>query len=594
MAERVLVGVAASPGTAYGKVRRIDQDGAEDRSVLDESDRPEAAARASTALDDAARELESLAGRLRADGRSEEADILDAGMMMAEDPVLRAAIETAILGRGLGAPSAIRREVEAAAAQLDAVDDADLAARAADVRSLGRRAARLASAAATSAPRASAGSATSPSPARAGAATSATLASAGAPGSGSGDADAILVAADLGPADVAELDGAVRAIALAAGGTTAHAAIVARGLGLPMVVGLGADLLGVDEEALCIVDGTRGLVVTSPDQARVEAVLGELDSVRAARRRAMSAHALPTVTRDGRTVRVLANASGAAEVRAGLLAGAEGVGLLRTELAFLEAAHWPSTEEHRRVLEPALAQLAGRTATVRILDFGGDKTPPFLQGTHARGVDLLLGEPDALSAQLQAILDAGAETQLRLLIPMVTEPGQVRGVRASLEEVAVRTGHRLPLVAAMVEVPGAVAMADRIAAEVGLFSIGTNDLTSLQLGLDRTRPGGAPAHHPAVLRLIADTVAAARRAHIPVEVCGESASDPMVMPLLVGLGVDELSVGAAMVASVRSWVRALDHEEASRIALRALDAESAAEVQSLTRPLRRLLDDAGQ
>lgn len=562
MAERVLVGVPASPGTAYGKVRRIDQESEEDGSLLDEPDRPDAATRALTALDDSARELESLAGRLRAEGRGDEADILDAGMMMAEDPVLRAAVETAILSRGLSASSAIRLEVEAAASQLDAIGDADLAARAADVRSLGRRAARLASGGMAVAAR--------------------------------GQGDAILVATDLGPADVAELDDDVRAIALAAGGTTAHAAIVARGLGLPMVVGVGADLLGVSEGTPCIVDGTQGLVVASPDQDRVETVLAELESVRAIRQRAMAAHALPTVTRDGRTVRVLANASGAAEVRAGLLAGAEGVGLLRTELAFLEAAHWPAADEHRRMLEPALAQLAGRTATVRILDFGGDKTPPFLRGTHARGIELLLAEPDALSAQLQAILDAGEETQLRVLIPMVTEPGQVRAVRASLEEVAVRSGRRLPVVAAMVEVPGAVAMADRIAAEVGLFSIGTNDLTSLQLGLDRNRPGGAPAHHPAVLRLIADTVAAARDARIPVEVCGEAASDPQVMPLLVGLGVDELSVGAAMVASVRAWVRALDYAEASRIALRALDAESTAEVQSLTRPLRGLLDDAGQ
>jgi phosphoenolpyruvate-protein phosphotransferase len=562
MAERVLVGVPASPGTAFGKVRRIDQDSEEDGSTLDESARPGAAARALAALDDSARELEGLAGRLRADGRTEEADILDAGMMMAEDPLLRTAVETAVLSRGLRAPSAIRLEVEAAAAQLDALGDADLAARAADVRSLGRRAARLA------------------------AGTTAT--------SARGQGDAILVAVDLGPADVAELDSDVRAIALAAGGTTGHAAIVARGLGLPMVVGLGADALGLPEGAASIVDGTQGLVIGSPDPARVETVLRELESVRAAQRRAMSAHALPTVTRDGRLIRVLANASGAAEVRAGLAAGAEGVGLLRTELAFLEAAHWPTVEEHRRMLEPALAQLAGRTATVRILDFGGDKTPPFLRGTHARAIELLLAEPEALAAQLQAILDAGVETQLRVLIPMVTEPGQVRAVRAALEEVAVRTGRRLPVVAAMVEVPGAVAMADRIAAEVGLFSIGTNDLTSLQLGLDRTRPGGAPAHHPAVLRLIADTVAAAGRTQIPVEVCGEAASDPGVMPLLIGLGIDELSVGAARVASVRAWVRALDYGDASRIALRALEAESAAEVVSLTRPLRSLLDDAGE
>ena len=147
----------------------------------------------------------------------------------------------------------------------------------------------------------------------------------------------------------------------------------------------------------------------------------------------------------------------------------------------------------------------------------------------------------------------------------------------------------------MIEVPAAAVMADRIAREVGMFSIGTNDLTSLQLGIDRDPAlGDAPAHHPAVLQLIADTVDAARTFGIPVEVCGEAASNPLVMPLLVGLGVDELSVGAAAVARVRAWVRALSYEEASGIAHRALAAESAPEVESLERPLRGLLDDAGQ
>jgi phosphoenolpyruvate-protein phosphotransferase len=562
MTERVLAGVPASPGTAFGEVRHLDAGDEIDATILDEAARPAAAKRALEALARSALELEDLAATLRAEGRTGEADILDAGMMMAEDPVLVEAVESAVLARGLPAASAIRVEVEAIAAQLDMIGDPELAARAADVRSLARRASRLAHGDA-------------------------------APADRSTDRDAILVASDLGPADVIELDGEVRGIALAVGGVTGHAAIVARGLGLPMVVGVGQDLLSLAEGELCIVDGDRSVVIASPDQEHVDTVRQAMVAVRESRARAVAARALPTVTRDGRAVRVLANAATPTEVRAALEAGADGVGLLRTELAFLEAQHWPTVAEHRRSLNPTLSQLKGLTATVRLLDFGGDKTPPFLKGVYGRGIELLLDDTDALSWQLEAILDTGDETELRILIPMVTEPSQVRAVRAAIEPIAARRGNRVPLMAAMVEVPAAAVMADRIAPEVGMFSIGTNDLTSFQLGIDRTRPGGSPAHHPAVLQLVADTVDAARAAGIPVEVCGEAASNPLVMPLLVGLGVDELSVGAAAVARVRAWVRALDYGEASRIARRALNAESAAEVESLERPLRLLLDDAG-
>jgi multiphosphoryl transfer protein len=563
MSERVLAGVPASPGTAFGAVRRVDVVGEIDDTILNESARPAAAAHARGALARAARELEELATRLRTEGRNDEADILDAGMMMAEDPMLLDAVDSAVLDRGLTAASAIRVEVESAAALLDTLGDEELAARASDVRSLGRRALRILSHESVRVDRASVG-------------------------------DSILVATDLGPADVIELDGDVRGIALADGGVTGHAAIVARGLGLPMVVGIGLELMRLHEGETCIVDGDQSMVIASPDAQRLERVRTAMTAAAAARDRAMASRALPTVTRDGRTVRVLANAATPAEVRAALEAGAGGLGLLRTELAFLEAKHWPTVAEHRRTLDPVLAQLHGLTATVRLLDFGGDKTPPFLKGVFGRGVELLLEDTDALAAQLEAILEVGDATDLRILIPMVTEPAQVRAVRAAIEPIAARRRSRVPLVAAMVEVPAAAVMADRIAPEVGMFSIGTNDLTSFQLGIDRTRPGGAPAHHPAVLQLIADTVDAARVAGIPVEVCGEAASNPLVMPLLVGLGVDELSVGAAAVARVRSWVRALDYEEAAAIALRALRAESATEVESLERPLRALLDDAGE
>ncbi|MGA8667883.1 MAG: putative PEP-binding protein [Candidatus Dormiibacterota bacterium] len=558
----MLAGVPASPGTAFGAVRHLDAGGEIDATVLDEAARPAAAYRALEALARSAHELEGLAATLRAEGRTEEADILDAGVMMAEDPVLVGAVENAVLTRGMPAVSAIRVEVEAIAEQLDMIGDPELAARAADVRSLARRASRLAG-------------------------VDEVLGGRGAVG------DTILIASDLGPADVIELDGNVRGIALAVGGVTGHAAIVARGLGLPMVVGLGQDLLSLGDGELCIVDGDRSVVIASPDREHVDTVRQAMAAARESRARAMAGHALSTVTQDGRSVRVLANAATPAEVRVALEAGADGVGLLRTELAFLEAQHWPTLAEHRRSLKPTLSQLKGLTATVRLLDFGGDKTPPFLKGVYGRGVELLLDDPDALAWQLEAILEAGDATELRILIPMVTEPGQVRAVRAAIEPIAARRGSRVPLMAAMVEVPAAAVMADRIAPEVGMFSIGTNDLTSFQLGIDRTRPGGSPAHHPAVLQLVADTVDAARAASIPVEVCGEAASNPLVMPLLVGLGVDELSVGAAAVARVRAWVRALDYEEASRIAHRALAAESAAEVEWLARPLRLLLDDAG-
>jgi len=436
MTERVLAGVPASPGTAFGRVRRLDAAGEIDGIVLDDGARPVAAARALDALARSARELEELVATLRADGRTEEADILDAGMMMAEDPVLLDAVESAVLTRGLTAASAIRVEVEAVAAQLDMLGDAELAARAADVRSLARRASRLAS-------------------------------GDSAPIQRSISDDAILVASDLGPADVIELDGDVRGIALAVGGVTGHAAIVARGLGLPMVVGLGADVLSLAEGELCIVDGDRSMVIGSPDRGRVDAVRAAIAAAREARDRAMAARALPTVTRDGRTVRVLANAATPTEVRAALEAGADGVGLFRTELAFLEAQHWPTVAEHRRILDPALTQLEGLTATVRLLDFGGDKTPPFLKGVVGRGVELLLEDVEALSWQLEAILETGDATELRVLIPMVTEPSQVRAVRAAIEPIAARRGSRVPIVAAMIEVPAAAVMADRIAPEVG-------------------------------------------------------------------------------------------------------------------------------
>jgi phosphoenolpyruvate-protein kinase (PTS system EI component) len=352
-----------------------------------------------------------------------------------------------------------------------------------------------------------------------------------------------------------------------------------------MVIGTGRQVLEVADGVTVIVDGDTGRVVVDPEEAAVAAVEAAVAERGRVAERAAASRDLPTVTRDGHAVRVLANIAGIAELTMALHAGADGVGLLRTELGFLDAVGWPSLADHRRFLDPLLARLAGRTATVRVLDFGGDKTPPFLEGVGARGIALLRSAPDALEAQLEAILRAGSAAELRLLIPMVVERDDVLWVRDILDSIMARTPElSRPQLGAMIEVPAAVSMVRSIAAEVDVLSIGTNDLAHFHLGSDRAG-ARAPAHHPAVLRLVDEITSAARDAGVVVEVCGEAASDPIAMPLLVGLGVDELSVGAARVGEVRWRVRELEHAVARDAARRALQAESVAEVEAIVASL---------
>jgi phosphoenolpyruvate-protein kinase (PTS system EI component) len=534
-------------------VRRWTGVGEVDTSPLPPSARPAAVEQATVALAAAAAELAALAAGL---GEA-DAEIIATGVLMASDPALLAAVVRAIVDAGLPAPAAILAATEGHGTQLAALDDPLRAARAADIRSLGHRAARLAMS--------------------------------GGHGAAASPPGGVIVAHDLGPADVAELGSGISAIALAGGGATGHAAIVARSLGIPMVVGVGDGLLGVAEGEEVVVDGDAGRVIAQVGGQSLEAARTASAARRRAAERAIAMSALPAITRDGARVSVLANVASQMEVGSALAAGADGVGLLRTELSFLDRTAWPTVADHRRFLEPILTRLRGRPATVRLLDFGGDKTPPFLGSADGRGVELLLRHPAALRDQLAAVLAAGQGTDLRILVPMVLEARQLRSVREAIVETAATIAVGMPLIGAMIEVPGAAALVEQIVAEVDFLSIGTNDLTALQLGLERSQPGARPAHHPAVLRLVDEVCRAAGAAGISVAVCGEAASDPVAMPLLVGLGVDELSVGASRVGCVRGWVRALDHRSAATVAHLALEAGSAQDVEALARPLSATL-----
>jgi phosphoenolpyruvate-protein kinase (PTS system EI component) len=294
----------------------------------------------------------------------------------------------------------------------------------------------------------------------------------------------------------------------------------------------------------------------------------------------VAARGLPPVTSDGRVVSLLCNAATAAEVAAGLEAGAEGVGLLRTELGFLAASAWPTEEEHFTALAPALERLHGLVATVRTFDFGADKTPPFLAGITDRGLTLMLSHPLELQKQLRAIVRAAEGARLRVLLPLVESAGQVRAVRALLADSAVSVG-------AMIETPAAAERAAEIAAESSFLSIGTNDLVQYTLGYDREQPvaSAATAADPIILRLIDQVVEAAHAAGRTVEVCGEAAGEAEVAALLIGLGVDELSVAPARLDEVRETVRRISFAAATVAARHALLASSAQEALALARRL---------
>jgi phosphoenolpyruvate-protein phosphotransferase len=526
MSERELRGLAGSGGVAIGRAL-----------VWPDAEPVTAEGNPVAALDAVAAELTRGADRYRATGRDDEADILETNRLIVEDPALRLEVER--LAAKLGPAESLRQATARHAELLAAVGDPMLAARATDVRQLGVRAVR--------------------------ALTGATMP---APSEGS-----ILLTRDLGPADVADLrleQGLVVGVALADGAATSHAAIMARAFGVPMAVGLGDDLLSIRAGEWVIVNGDAGAVVVDPTTSTLLHAEGEVSRRRDLYEERVAARGLPAVTRDGRTVSLLCNASTAAEVTAGLEAGAEGVGLLRTELAFLEASAWPTEEEHFAALVPPLARLGGGlVATVRTLDFGADKTPPFLTGIKDRGLTLMLSHPAELEQQLRAIVRAAAGVRLRILLPLVETPEQVRAVRALI-------GDSDATVGAMIETPAAARRSAEIAAEADFLSIGTNDLVQYTLGLDRERPvaSAATAAEPIVLRLIAQVVDAAHAAGKTVEVCGEAAGETAVAALLVGLGVDELSVAPARLDELRETVRKLSFADAAEAARQAIAAQS--------------------
>ncbi|WP_028535772.1 phosphoenolpyruvate--protein phosphotransferase [Paludibacterium yongneupense] len=411
-----------------------------------------------------------------------------------------------------------------------------------------------------------------------------------------GTDETILIAADLAPSDTATLDPKrVLGLCTAQGGPTSHTAILARTLGLPAMVAGGPALLEIADGTTAILDGNSGRLYLDPGEDVLAEARKWQQEQSALRAQQAQERALPAQTRDGHRVDIGANVNRPEKVADALDAGAEGIGLMRTEFLFLERNDAPDEEEQFRTYLGMIKAAAGRTVIIRTLDIGGDKQVPYLDLPHeenpflgVRGARLQLRRAELLEPQLRALYRAAKEGPLSIMFPMVTSLDEIQALRAACERVRNDVGAPQVPLGIMIEVPAAAAMADRLAQHVDFFSIGTNDLTQYTLAIDRQHPelaAQADALHPAVLRLIQHTVKGAHAAGKWVGVCGGLAGDPLGAAVLTGLGVDELSMSPRDIAPVKARLRASTHTQLEAMSLRALDCDSAAQVRALEESL---------
>ncbi|MGC3874563.1 phosphoenolpyruvate--protein phosphotransferase [Halomonas sp. GXIMD04776] len=543
-------GVAAAPGLAIAPVfvmrlPRFDYpERARDLGGERGGDATVQKERLARALQEATDQLEALIRRAQG---GEVAQILSMHEEMLEDPELREAAHEGI-DDGLSAEAGWWQSIDTAARAQEMLADRLLAERAADLRDVGRRVLGLLC------------GVEMPTPP---------------------DEPYILVTEDVGPSDVARLDTAkVRGLLTARGGATSHSAILARALGIAAVVGAGERIMTLENGSDLILDGERGRVIPAPSKERRERAELRLKENEARQRAAYAARFEEGRTRDGHRVEVAANLGNTAHTADAVEHGAEGVGLLRTEFVFMAHADAPDLETQIGEYRQAIDALDGRPLVARTLDVGGDKPLPYWPLPQEdnpflglRGIRLALTRPGILETQLRALLTAAGDKPLRIMFPMVKDIAEFRAARAIFERVQQEIQVPDVQLGVMIEIPSCALLAPSLAEEVDFFSIGTNDLTQYTLAIDRGHSelsAQSDGLHPAVLRLIQMTVEAAHAKGKWVGVCGELGSDPQAVPVLVGLGVDELSVSVRQVPMVKARLRELTLEEARRHAELAL------------------------
>lgn len=415
---------------------------------------------------------------------------------------------------------------------------------------------------------------------------------------------AILVAEELTPADAALLDPAkIAGVATDEGGADGHTAIMLRALGIPAVLGASGLTEAAERGDQAVLDGAAGTIVLRPGEKALATGREALAAFAKERTKLSKLRRLPAVTTDGETVELLANLEIPQELPLIAQAGAQGIGLLRTEFLFMQREDLPDEEAQVAEYMAIVTAMGDDPVTIRVLDWGGEKDleaqASGMEPTHAgpnpalglRGLRLLLKRPELLEAQFAAILRVSLHGHVKILLPLVTVPDEVRQAREILERVQRRLKRRgeklpdkLPELGVMIETPGAALAADAIALECDFFALGTNDLAMYTLAVDRADTEVAHLYdplHPAVLRLMQFATEAALRLRMPVSVCGEMAGNPRLTPLLLGLGIRCLSMNASAIPRVKQRIRSLDIDDCARFARRVMEQSDPRRIQEL-------------
>jgi phosphocarrier protein FPr/phosphocarrier protein len=550
----VLRGVVAAPGMAIGRIAHWQRSAAqvETRAQTPEVERE----RLRHALHEVAQRLDRLASEQSDPTRS---GVLQAQRGLLDDPALfDAALAGIDAGRSAGV--AWRDAFAAQAEQLAALPNALMRERAADLRDIGEAVLRALSGEQASAPELPEG--------------------------------CILIAEDLTPSETAQLDRArVRGFCTTGGGPTGHVAILARSLGLPALCAIDPEALALEDGSEVLLDAQSGRLQCAPDAGQRAAAEAAIATAEARQQRARQAALRPALSSDGVRIKVVANVRHAEDAREAVAAGAEGVGLLRSEFLFDDRHQAPDEDEQAEAYAAVAAALGPeRPLVIRTLDVGGDKPLSYLPLPREdnpflglRGIRVSLDHPELFRTQLRAALRGAGQGDLHLMLPMVAAIEELRAARELLAREADALALPMPKLGVMIEVPSAALIADALAREADFFSIGSNDLTQYTLAMDRGHArlaARADALHPAVLRLIGMSAEAGQRHGRWVGVCGALAADPLAVPALLGLGITELSVPAPAVAAVKATVAAQSLSACRDLAAELLALGTAGEVRA--------------